>query len=90
MAKTILIVQDNDLNMKFFVNVLQVHGYNTLQTMYGRDVISLAHEHKPDLILMDMQLLEIHGLEVTEMLKADDYLKLIPVVAVTAFAMKGD
>jgi two-component system cell cycle response regulator DivK len=76
--------------MKLFVNVLQVHGYNPLQTMYGRDVISFAHEHKSDLILMDMQLLEIHGLEATEMLKADDYLKLIPVVAATAFAMKGD
>ena len=57
MAKTNLIVEDNDLNMKFFVSVFQVHRYNTLQTMYGRDVISLAHEHKPDLIYMDMQLL---------------------------------
>lgn len=58
--------------------------------MDGRDVIGLAHEHKLDSILMDMQLPEISGLEVTKMLKADDYLKLIPVVAATAFAMKGD
>jgi two-component system cell cycle response regulator DivK len=53
-------------------------------------VIGLAHEHKLDSILMDMLLPEISGLEVTKMLKADDYLKLIPVVAATAFAMKGD
>jgi two-component system cell cycle response regulator DivK len=54
MAKTILIVEDNDLNMKLSVDLLQAHGYNTLQTMGGRDVMSLAHEHKPDLILMDI------------------------------------
>ena len=90
MAKTILIVEDNDLNMKLFNDLLQAHGYNTLQTMDGRDVMSIAHEHKPDLILMDIQLPEISGLEVTKMLKADDGLKSIPVIAVTAFAMKGD
>jgi two-component system cell cycle response regulator DivK len=90
MAKTILIVEDNDLNMKLFNDLLQAHGYNTLQTIDGRAVIKIAHEHKPDLILMDIQLPEISGLEVTKMLKADDDLKSIPVIAVTAFAMKGD
>lgn len=90
MAKTILIVEDNYLNMKLFNDLLQAHGYNTLQSMDGQDVMRLAHEHKPDLILMDIQLPEISGLEVTKMLKADDDLKLIPVVAVTAHAMKGD
>ncbi len=90
MPKTILIVEDNDLNMKLFNDLLQAHGYNTLQTMDGRDVMKLAHEHNPDLILMDIQLPEISGLEVTKMLKADDDLKKIPVIAVTAFAMKGD
>ena len=90
MSKTILIVEDNELNMKLFNDLLQAHGYNTVQTMDGRDAIKLAREHKPDLVLMDIQLPEISGLEVTKMMKADDELKSIPVVAVTAFAMKGD
>ena len=90
MSKTILIVEDNDLNMKLLNDLLQAHGYSTLQTMDGRDIIKIAREHNPDLILMDIQLPEISGLEVTKMLKADDDLKSIPVIAVTAFAMKGD
>lgn len=90
MSKTILIVEDNELNMKLFNDLLQAHGYSTVQTMDGRDAIRLAREHSPDLVLMDIQLPEISGLEVTKMLKADDDLKHIPVVAVTAFAMKGD
>jgi len=90
MVKTILIVEDNDLNMKLFNDLLQAHGYNTLQSLEGCDVMSLAHEHKPDLILMDIKLPGISGLEVTKMLKADNDLKSIPVIAVTAFAMKGD
>lgn len=90
MSKTILIVEDNELNMKLFNDLLQAHGYNTVQTMDGRDAVALARDHRPDLILMDIQLPEISGLEITRMLKADSDLKRIPVVAVTAFAMKGD
>ena len=90
MAKTILIVEDNDLNMKLFNDLLQAHGYETMQTMDGRNVLQLARENRPDLIIMDIQLPEISGLELTKMLKADDELKDIPVIAVTAFAMKGD
>lgn len=90
MTKSILIVEDNDLNMKLFNDLLEANGYETIQTMDGRDAIQLAQEHHPDLILMDIQLPEISGLEVTKMLKADDDLKDIPVIAVTAFAMKGD
>lgn len=90
MSKTILIVEDNELNMKLFNDLLQAHGYNTVQTMDGRDALTLARDHRPDLILMDIQLPEISGLEITRMLKADSDLKRIPVVAVTAFAMKGD
>jgi two-component system cell cycle response regulator DivK len=90
MAKTILIVEDNDLNMKLFNDLLQAHGYDTVPTMNGRDALRLAREHRPDLILMDIQLPEVSGLEITKMLKADNDLKHIPVVAVTAFAMKGD
>jgi two-component system cell cycle response regulator DivK len=90
MAKTVLIVEDNDLNMKLFNDLLQAHGYTTLQTKDGRDVLGIARTHRPDLILMDIQLPEISGLEITRMLKEDDELKAIPVIAVTAFAMKGD
>jgi len=90
MSKTILIVEDNELNMKLFNDLLQAHGYRTLQTADGREVMDIAREHRPDLILMDIQLPEISGLEVTKMLKEDGELKSIPVVAVTAFAMKGD
>jgi len=90
MSKSILIVEDNELNMKLFNDLLQAHGYDTIQTTDGREAIGLAREHRPDLILMDIQLPEISGLEITKMLKADDELMGIPVVAVTAFAMKGD
>ena len=88
--KTILIVEDNELNMKLFNDLLQAHGYNTLQTHDRRDVMDITRRHRPDLILMDIQLPEISGLEIAKMLKADDDLKSIPVVAVTAFAMRGD
>ena len=90
MSKTILIVEDNELNMKLFNDLLQAHGYNTLQVKDGRVVIDVTRKNRPDLILMDIQLPEISGLEITKMLKADDDLRAIPVVAVTAFAMKGD
>ncbi|HJO72255.1 MAG: response regulator [Rhodospirillales bacterium] len=89
-AKTILIVEDNKLNMKLFNDLLQANGYNTLQANDGGEALGLAREHHPDLILMDVQLPEISGLEVTKRLKSDDDLKSIPIVAVTAFAMKGD
>ena len=90
MAKTVLIVEDNELNMKLFHDLLDAHGYKTLQTRNGMEALSLAREHRPDLILMDIQLPEVSGLEVTKWLKEDDQLRKIPVVAVTAFAMKGD
>ena len=90
MAKTVLIVEDNDLNMKLFNDLLQANGYATLQTKDGREALDLARTHRPDLILMDIQLREISGLEITKMLKEDEELKNIPVIAVTAFAMKGD
>ena len=90
MSKTVLIVEDNELNMKLFHDLLDAHGYKTLQTRNGMEALSLAREHHPDLILMDIQLPEVSGLEVTKWLKEDDQLRQIPVVAVTAFAMKGD
>ena len=90
MAKTVLIVEDNELNMKLFHDLLDAYGYGTIQTRNGLDALALAREHHPNLILMDIQLPEVSGLEVTKWLKEDDELAGIPVVAVTAFAMKGD
>jgi two-component system cell cycle response regulator DivK len=90
MTKTVLIVEDNELNMKLFHDLLEAQGYETLETREGLQALSLARQHRPDLILMDIQLPEISGLEVTKWLKEDDELAKIPVIAVTAFAMKGD
>ena len=90
MSKTILIVEDNELNMKLFNDLLQAHGYSTLQTKDGIEAVALTEQHRPDLILMDIQLPKISGLEITKMIKEKDDLKHIPVIAVTAFAMKGD
>jgi two-component system cell cycle response regulator DivK len=87
MTKTVLIVEDNELNMKLFHDLLDAHGYETLQTRNGVEALQLAREHHPDLILMDIQLPEVSGLEVTKWLKEDDHLREIPVIAVTAFAM---
>ena len=90
MTKTVLIVEDNELNMKLFHDLLEAHGYATVQTRNGVEVMNLAREHRPDLILMDIQLPEVSGLEVTRWLKDDEELRSIPVIAITAFAMKGD
>ncbi len=89
-TKTVLIVEDNELNMKLFHDLLDANGYHTLQTKDGMEALDIAREHKPDLILMDIQLPEVSGLEVTKWLKEDNDLCRISVVAVTAFAMKGD
>ena len=90
MGKKILIVEDNELNMKLFSDLLEAHNYETIQTRDGMSALDLAREHNPSLILMDIQLPEVSGLAVTKWLKEDEDLRKIPVVAVTAFAMKGD
>ena len=90
MPKTILIVEDNELNMKLFRDLIEASGYSVVGTANGFEALDLARKHRPDLILMDIQLPGISGLEVTQWLKQDDELRTIPVVAVTAFAMKGD
>lgn len=90
MPKTVLIVEDNELNMKLFNDLLEANGHSTLQTKSGVEAIALARSHSPDLILMDIQLPEISGLEVTRWLKDDEQLRSIPIIAITAFAMKGD
>jgi two-component system cell cycle response regulator DivK len=88
--KTVLIVEDNELNMKLFNDLLEAQGYRVLQTRDGLSALDIARANLPDLILMDIQLPEVSGIEVTKWLKEDDRLRHIPVIAVTAFAMKGD
>lgn len=76
--------------MKLFNDLLEAHGYKVVQTRDGLSALEIARKHMPDLILMDIQLPEVSGIEVTKWLKEDPELKRIPVIAVTAFAMKGD
>lgn len=90
MSKTVLIVEDNELNMKLFNDLLEANGYRTVQSRNGVSAVDLARRHMPDLILMDIQLPEVSGLEVTQWIKDDEALRHIPVIAITAYAMKGD
>lgn len=88
--RRIMIVEDNELNMKLFRDLLEAHGYKVVMLRDGIEAVRVAREEAPSLILMDVQLPEVSGLEVTRWLKEDPQLKDIPVVAITAFAMKGD
>ncbi|HEV7156873.1 MAG TPA: response regulator [Caulobacteraceae bacterium] len=90
MAATILIVEDNELNMELFADLLEGEGYRVLKSADGLDGFRQARERRPDLIVMDIQLPTVSGLEVTRWLKEEPDLAGIPVLAVTAFAMKGD
>ncbi len=90
MSKTVLIVEDNELNMKLFNDLLEAHGYTTVQTRSGVESVALARTHKPNLILMDIQLPEVSGIQVMQWMKDDESLRDIPIIAITAFAMKGD
>jgi len=89
-TKRILIVEDNELNMKLLHDVLEAHGYEIIPSHQGGTAIRLAREHRPHLILMDLQLPDISGLEAARQLKDDDETRGIPIIAVTAFAMVGD
>lgn len=88
--KLVLIVEDNELNMKLFHDLLEAHGYAVVGVQEGMEALPMARLHRPDLILMDIQLPEVSGLDVIKWLKDDPELRAIPVIAVTAFAMKGD
>ncbi len=88
--KCVLIVEDNELNMKLFHDLLEAHGYATISASDGMDVLELCRRHRPHLIIMDIQLPEVSGLEVTRWIRQDPELQHIPIIAVTAFAMKGD
>ena len=89
-AKRILVVEDNELNMKLFCDLLEVNNYETIKARDGTMALELTRKHHPDLILMDIQLPEVSGLEVTRWIRDDPTISSIPIVAVTAFAMKGD
>lgn len=90
MAKRVLVVEDNELNLKLFCDLLKAHGYDTMQTRDGREVLDLVRQERPDLIVLDIQLPHVSGLDVIRQLKSDEGMKDIPVLAVTAFAGKGD
>jgi two-component system, cell cycle response regulator DivK len=86
----ILIVEDNDKNLKLVRDVLQVKGYRTLEAGTAEDGIRLAHEHRPDLVLMDIQLPGMNGIDALGVLRADAATASIPVAAVTASVMQQD
>src|ERR1700747_741222 len=90
MAKTVLIVEDNELNMKLFRDLLEAHGYQTSGTSNGHEALDLVRKLRPDLILMDIQLPQVSGLEVTRWIKDDPDLRSIPGAAGPPFAMKGE
>ena len=89
-TKRILIVEDNELNMKLLHDVLEAHGYLTITTGHGGAALGLARDCQPDLILMDLQLPDVSGFEAVRRLKCDEQTRGIPVIAVTAFALVGD
>ena len=89
MAK-ILVVEDNALNIKLFCDLLTAHGHETAPVTDSRDALDAARSFKPDLVITDIQLPYITGIELMEMLRADDDLKNVPIMAVTAYAAAGD
>jgi two-component system, cell cycle response regulator DivK len=90
LAKKILVVEDNELNMKLFCDLLVAHGFETLESRDGLNAVELARAHRPDLIIMDIQLPEVSGLDITRWIKDDESINRIPIMAVTAFAMRQD
>ena len=90
MGQKILVVEDNELNLKLFCDLLRAHDYSAEPVRDGRDAIARARDLRPDLIVMDIQMPHISGLSIIEELKADVELKAIPIMAVTAYAAKGD
>ena len=89
-SKTVLVVEDNELNLKLFCDLLRVHGYIAEPVRDGREAIARAREVRPDLIVMDIQLPHVSGLELIGTLKADPALGATPIMAVTAYAARGD
>jgi len=88
--KTVLVIEDNELNLKLLNDLLEYQGYTVITTRLGEPALGLARQYKPDLILMDIQLPDISGIEATQRLKNDQQTRAIPIIAITAFAMSGD
>ena len=86
----ILVVEDNERNMKLVRELLEATGYRAIEAATGSQALELAREHRPDLVLMDIRLPDIDGVEALSRLRADDRTASIPVLAVTAQAMQGD
>jgi two-component system cell cycle response regulator DivK len=89
-AKKVLVVEDNELNLKLFCDLLRAHGYLAEPVRDGRDAVARARDFAPDLIIMDIQMPHVTGYEIILELKADDALRSIPVMAVTAYAGRED
>ena len=89
-GQKILVVEDNELNLKLFCDLLRAHGYAAEPVRDGREAVERARAFEPDLIIMDIQMPHISGLELIEQIKSDEALKVIPIMAVTAYAAKGD
>ena len=90
MGQKILVVEDNELNLKLFCELLRAHGYQAEPVRDGREAVARAREFRPDLIVMDIQMPHISGLELIEQMKRDEELRPVPIMAVTAYAAKGD
>ncbi|WP_370930810.1 response regulator [Bartonella sp. DGB1] len=90
MKKKVMVVEDNELNMKLFCDLLESCGYETIKVKDGVNIVEIVNKHMPNLILMDIQLPEISGLEAMKLVKQEEQIKHIPIIAVTAFAMRGD
>jgi two-component system cell cycle response regulator DivK len=89
-AKRVLVVEDNELNLKLFCDLLRAHGHEVEPVRDGREAVERARAFEPDLVIMDIQLPHVSGLDLIRLLKADDALKPIPIMAVTAYAARGD
>lgn len=90
MGKVTLIVEDDPKSLKLFRDLLQIEGYTTLEASDGKQAVEIAKAERPDLILMDIQMPVMDGLEATKILKADTETRDIPIIALTSYAMKGD
>jgi two-component system cell cycle response regulator DivK len=89
-AKRVLVVEDNELNLRLFCDLLRAHDYETEGLRDGREALDRARAFMPDLIVMDIQMPHVTGLELTEAIRADESLSAMPIMAVTAYAGKAD
>lgn len=90
MTKRVLVVEDNELNLKLFCDLLRAHGFTAEPVSDGREAVATAHAFTPDLVVMDIQMPHVTGLELIREMKADERLSAIPIMAVTAYAGRED